>query len=304
MRSARARLVAPIVVSLAALAALAGSCTEISANPSLVTSLEFDSLPYPAVVTGDTLRDSLGNATPLRAIAFNASGNVLPNATIQFFALDSGITISPTGIVTAQLRNGMARIIASVPALQSEPETLIVTRRPDTVIVTPLANDTLYYVLPDNPGTNVVPALALQVATYDTIGGITGTQGWLVTYQLLFHGQVVAPTDTTVASIWSASGVATLVDTTAVGGLASVELRVRPAGLPTTAESLTVIANVKYRGAPVRGSPVVYLIQVRPQVVATPSSQQQPSRPPSPRPGQLHDATSYRKVALPRRPAQ
>ena len=64
------RIVAPLAVVLAA---VAGSCTEIGTNPATVTALEFDSLPYPAVVTGDTLRDSLGNAAPLSATAFNVN---------------------------------------------------------------------------------------------------------------------------------------------------------------------------------------------------------------------------------------
>jgi hypothetical protein len=46
-----------------------------------------------------------------------------------------------------------------------------------------------------------------------------------------------------------------------------LRLRVRPAGLPTTTESLTVVATVKYRGAPVAGSPASYVIQTRPAPV-------------------------------------
>jgi hypothetical protein len=256
-----ARVFAPLAV---AFAAVAGSCTDVNVSPSVVTALEFDSLPYPAVVTGDTLRDSLGNVATLRAIAFNASGTVLPNSAVTFFALDSGVTIDPTGVVTAQLRNGTVRLIASAPGLQSGPQTLIVARRPDTVIVTPLANDTLFYTPLDNAA-NVTPALSLQVATRDSIGGIPGTQGWLVSYQLIFHGQTLAPTDTTIAVIWNTSNLPSLIDTTAADGTASRIIRIHSTGLPTATESLTVVASVKYRGAPVAGSPVTYLIQLRPK---------------------------------------
>jgi hypothetical protein len=261
MRFRPARILAPLAV---AFAAVTGSCTDVSVSPTVVTALEFDSLPYPAVVTGDTLRDSLGNVAALRAIAFNASGNVLPAASLAFFALDSGVTIDPTGVVTAQLRNGTVRIIASAPGLQSGPQTLIVARRPDTVLVTPLANDTLFYSPLDNAA-NVTPALTLQVATYDSIGGIPGTQGWLVSYQLFFHGQLLTPADTTIAVVWNAGGLPSLIDTTASDGTASRIIRVHSTGLPTATESLTVVANVKYRGAPVPGSPVSYLIQLRPK---------------------------------------
>ena len=250
---------APLAVVLAA---VVGSCTEIGTSPTTITSLEFDSLPFPAVVTGDTLRDSLGRAAPLHAIAFNAAGRIVPNPSITYLALDSGLTIGPTGIVTAQLRNGAVRVIASAPGLQSVPETLVVARRPDSVIATQRV-DTLLYSTPDSVGVNVVPALPLQVATRDTVGGITGTQGWLVSYQVFFHGKALAITDTTIASLWNTAGLPALLDTTQSGGTVSPRLRVRSTLLPTLTESLTVVATVRYRGAPVPGSPVTYLIQLR-----------------------------------------
>ena len=217
------------------------------------------------MVTGDTLRDTLGRVAPLAARAFNSSGALLPNASITYLALDSGLTISSTGVVTAQLRNGPVRIIASVPGLQSTLQTLMVARRPDSVVATAPLTDTLFYVVPDNAGANVTGVLGLQVATTDTTGGVAGTQGWLVTYQVLYHGQALAVTDTTIASLWNGAGVASLVDTTAADGTVSPRLRVRSTLLPTLAESVTVVANVRYRGAPVRGSPVIYLVQLRPK---------------------------------------
>jgi hypothetical protein len=252
------RLLPPLAVVLAA---VAGSCTEISTNPTAITALQFDTLPFPAIVTGDTLRDSLGIAAPLHAIAFNGAGGVIPNASLTYLALDSGLTISPTGFVTAQLRNGLVRIIASSPALQSAAETLTVARRPDSVVATGLV-DTILYLLPDSPA-NVSPTLGLQIATRDTAGGITGTAGWLVSYQVLFHGKPLAITDTTIATLWTSTGLPSLRQRTDASGLVAPKLRVRSTFLPSAVESVTVVATVRYRGAPVRGSPVTYLIQIR-----------------------------------------
>lgn len=255
-----------LVVALAvAIAAVTGACTDVTVIPSVVTALEFDSLPYPAVVTGDTLRDSLGNAAPLRAIGFNGAGNVLPNAAVTFIALDSGLTIAPTGIVTAQLRNGAVRVIASTPGVQTGPQSLIVARRPDTVAATSPTADTVFYVPIDNPATNISAALTLQVATYDTAGGIFDTEGWLVSYQVLFHGQPLAITDTTVASLWNTMQQPSLLDTTAADGTVTRSLRVHPVGLQTAIDSVIVVASVRYRGSPVRGSPVIYTIQLQPK---------------------------------------
>ncbi len=258
-------MIAPLAVVLAA---VVGSCTEIGTNPMIVTALEFDSLPYPAVVAGDTLRDSLGRAAPLHAIAFNAAGSVIQNPSIAYLALDSGLTIDPTGIVTAQLRNGTVRIIASVPGLQSTAQTIVVSRRPDSVIVTPPLVDTLAFTIPDSAAQNVTPTLALRVATRDTAGGIGGTQGWLVSYRVLYHGRLLALTDTTVATLWNGNNQPALVDTTAADGSVAPKLRVRSTLLPTTPDSITVVATVRYRGAPVPGSPVTYVIQIHPKVKA------------------------------------
>jgi hypothetical protein len=156
-------------------------------------------------------------------------------------------------------------LIASVPGLQSVAQRLLVVRRPDTVIVTSPQTDTIFYAVPDNAGTNVSPALGLKVVTFDTTGGVSGVSGWLISYKVLFHGQTLAVKDTTIASLWNASSVAALVDTAGADGSVSPRLRVRSTLLPTLAESLTVVATVRYRGAPVRGSPVTYLIQLRPK---------------------------------------
>jgi hypothetical protein len=228
-------------------------------------ALEFDSLPFPAIVSGDSLRDSLGKAVPLRAIAFNGAGARIPNPAITYLALDSGLTIGATGFVTAQARSGTVRVIASVPGLQSEPETLLVARRPDSVLATTALVDTLAFSIPDSAGVNVTPALGLKVATRDTAGGVTGSQGWLVSYRVLYHGAALAATDTTVASLLFASGPAGHVGTTGPDGTLSPTLRVRSTLLPTAPDSLTVVATVRYRGAAVPGSPLTYVIQVHPK---------------------------------------
>jgi hypothetical protein len=259
---AQVRWVAPVIV---AIAAIAGSCTEISTNPTTVLAIEFDSLPYPAIVTGDSLRDSLGKVAPLTAKAFNGSGALIPNPAITFLALDSGLTIGAGGFVTAQRRADSVRILASVPGLQSNVLALRIARRPDSVFATTALFDTIHYVVPDVPSTNSSPALSLALTTLDTAGGIKGTQGWLVSYQVLFHGKALAVTDTSVASLWTPASRPALLDTTASDGTATRTLRIYPAGLPTTAESVTVVASVRYRGAPVRGSPVTFSIQIRPK---------------------------------------
>ncbi len=258
-----APLLAPCLVLAAA---LAGSCTDVSTGPSTAVAIEFDSLPYPAVITGDTLRDSLGRAAPLHALAYNSAQQLIPGASIRYIAIDSGVTISGAGMLTAQRRDGSARIVASVSGLQSVSRTILVARRPDSAVVTGKLADTLRYALPDDPAVNVSNAISLKLITSDTAGGVRTTQGWLVSYRVTYRGQQLSAADTTVASLWSSAGRVSLLDTTGADGVAARTLRVRPtaAGF-TAAESLVVVATVLYRGANVRGSPVRFVIHTRPR---------------------------------------
>lgn len=255
----RTSRLAPLIVLAAA---LAGSCTEVSTSPTKAVALQFDTLPFPAVVSGDTLRDSLGRAAPLRALAFNSQQQVIVGAAISYVAIDSGITITPDGYVTAQRRSGTARIIASVGGLQAK-DSIEIARRPDILVGTGKLSDTLHLSLrPDSAASNVSWPLAVKLVTLDSADGILGTRGWLVSYQAVYRGVALDPGDTTVASLRGDNGKISGIDTTDATFTASRVLRVRPATLPR-AESLIVKATVRYLGLPVRGSPVTFVIHTK-----------------------------------------
>jgi hypothetical protein len=249
-----------------AVAAGVGGCTGVNTSPTHVAALQFDALPSPAVVAGDTLRDSLGLAAPLGAIAFNGSGAPIPDAPIQYIALDTGVTIGPGGFLVAQLRSGSVRLLASAGGIETRPITLLVARRPDSVAFAGASRDTVDYVLPDNPATNVSMELAARVVTFDTAGGVTRTQGWRVSYQAIFRGAPVPPGDTTAVFLLGSGTQRSQVDTTGTDGVASRRLRVRPIGITQSAvDSVAVLASVTYRGVPVRGSPLRFLVLLRPK---------------------------------------
>ncbi len=251
--------------ALTVTAGIAG-CTEINTSPAHVASLQFDALPSPAVVAGDTLRDSLGLAASLGALAFDGTGTPIAGAPIQYIALDTGVTIGAGGILTAQIRSGSVRLMASAGGVQTRPITLLIVRRPDTVAFAAASRDTVDYVLPDNPAVNSSIELAARVVTYDTAGGITATQGWRVSFQAIFRGAAVAPGDTSVVFLTSNGTQPSQLDTTGADGTASRRLRVRPIGITAAAlDSVTVLATVRYRGAQVRGSPLRFVILLRPK---------------------------------------
>lgn len=263
MKSAGLRLAAPLVL---AAAFAAGSCTEISGAADHVAALEFTKLPYPSVVSGDTLRDSLGVVAPLRALVFNTRGDEIEGAEVEYLALDTGITISPTGIVTATRRSGLVGIVASTSVLQTKRADLIIARRPDSAAIVGAARDTILYdlLVPDGPA-YVSDPMTVRVITGDSAGGVTSTQGWIVSYQVTFRGAVVAPGDTSTVFLRGDGTQRSQVDTTSSGGTAERRLRLflAGAGLTTETDSAIVTASVRHKGQHVRGSPLRFVILLK-----------------------------------------
>jgi len=258
---------APAWVGAACIAAaVVGACSGASTAPDGIVALSFDTLPYPSIVAGDTMRDSLGHAAALRAVAYNAAGSVIANPAVRYFALDTGVDISATGYLVATTRtSGTVRVVAAASALQSLPKTITVTKAPDRLAVSGASADTLRYALPD-VASNVSKTMTVKL-TRDSAGTAVAVPGFLVTWALTFRGQTIAKSDTTLASIWddASSRRSSLVDTTGADGTASRVLRVRANNLPATADSFVVSATTRYRGAAVAGSPVKFVIQFRPK---------------------------------------
>lgn len=120
-------------------AAMALSCGEV---PTLDEGIAYISpiiLPAPAVAIGDTLRDSLGVATPLRIEAFGRNDEQLPDpqATFLTTVVPSPISISEGGIVTASDTVSAVQTVQIVGRvgnkLQTTTASLLVVPQPDSV---------------------------------------------------------------------------------------------------------------------------------------------------------------------------
>jgi hypothetical protein len=240
-----------------AAAALVGfsSCAEIPTSESAILSLTFDSLPAPAVVLGDTLRDTTGRAAPVSATVYNFQGNVVTNPPLRFQALDRGIRVDSAGfIIGDSLRDTPARIAITVDGLQAT-RLVDVTLRPDTVIAVN-ERDSLLYSLVDTTK-NVSPPLAVRVHH-----SLTSLDSAVKSYIVSFA--IVSPPDTLLALLVNDAGKSSRVDTTDASGQASRRIRLNPARLAALTDSIIVQATVKYRGAPVRGSPTRIVLKVKP----------------------------------------
>ena len=114
-------------------AAIAG-CTEVSTDPQVPLSLQFDSLPALAVVVGDTMRG--GDLLPARVAvnAFNSAGGVVSDSQIRLIGIDS-LSVKSFRVISGvrlvgTTENSTVRIVAQAGALQSQTQTFAVVPRP------------------------------------------------------------------------------------------------------------------------------------------------------------------------------
>jgi len=257
------RWVAAAVVA----AAWVGACSDVGTAPDGIVALAFDTLPYPSVVAGDTMRDSTGRAAPLSAVAYNADGNVIAEPAVRYIVLDTGVVISSQGYLIATTRtSGTVRVVAAAASLQSLQKTVTVTRAPTQLAASGATSDTLIYASPDTASKNVSKAMTVKL-TRDSAGTALNVPGFLVSWLVTFRGQTILRTDTTLASLWEDATTrrVSLVDTTGADGTAARTLRIRSNALPSTADSFVVFASTRYRGAVVAGSPVRFVIHFRPK---------------------------------------
>lgn len=235
-------------------ASFALACTDIPTGDDAVLAISVDTLAAPAVVLGDTLRDTTGKAVPLTASVYNFKGNPISSPALRFQAIDRGITVNNTTgfVVGDSLRDTPARVVVSIGSLQVIQQ-LLVTTRPDTVFAVN-GRDSLAYSFTDTTK-NVSPALSVRVR--HTLTTDSAVKNYLVTFA------IVSTTDTTLAKLVNDAGLSSRLDTTDASGDASRKIRLNPAKLAAVNDSIIVMASVKYRGA-VRGSPVRLVLKVKP----------------------------------------
>jgi hypothetical protein len=233
------------------------ACTDIPSGTNAVASIQFDSLPFPSVVLGDTLRDITGKISPVAGRAFAYGGKPIADAPFRYFALDRGLTVdSITGRVTGDsVRATPARILATVAGLQAVLPIPVVFR-PDTLVITH-GRDSLSYSLTDST-LNVSPALSLTLRHT-----LNRSDSLVRAYQVSFA--IMNQTDTLAAQLVSESGINSPMDTTDASGVASRQIRIRPTRLKSVTDSILVSASVRYHGAHVRGSPALLVLKVKPK---------------------------------------
>ncbi|MDO8502842.1 MAG: hypothetical protein Q7S20_13475 [Gemmatimonadaceae bacterium] len=237
-------------------AILVGACVEIPTGTDEVLSFQFNPLPSPSVVVGDTLRDSSGVVAPITFTAFNYSGGIVTNPPVRFTAVDRGIRVdSLKGTVIGDSVRSAARIVATMKGFNGA-VMIAVTLRPDTVVGSN-ARDSLSYSLTDTAA-NVSAGLGVRVI-HGPFGSDTAVASYPVTFRIL------SPSDTVLAKLVNDNGARSSSDTTDASGVATRKIKLDVTRLTALVDSVIVEARVRYRGASVKGSPVKLVLKVKPK---------------------------------------
>ena len=256
----------PRVLAAAALVAAAAalSCGEV---PTLENGIAYYTtvlLPLPAVALGDSLRDSLGAATPLTVRAFTRDSQEITGLTVTFVptVLPTLVDIKANGMLVAHDTTvGSVQIVGRIgERLQTSIVTLLVVPQPTGIA---RADD------PAGDTALAVPALkTLPVTVTGSFKNATTTvNGIIVHYRIdSLAPRTAAPgsailTNAGGTSLRPDSTIA--VDTTKTAGSATRNVLVR-AGSGVRRVYISASATRMKDAKPVSGSPVHFVVDLKP----------------------------------------
>jgi hypothetical protein len=231
------------VVALAVAAVWFVGCRDVPAPEGGILSVSRVILPSPGLVVGDTMRDSLGLAAPLRVIAYTVSGDsASPQPQATFVLLDTGAVLANDTLIgeDAGIR---VRVVGTVAGLQTQPESVTVTLSPDTIV----PSDTTRHERTVNLLVDTIATIDLNTTVHHDDGGtLSGVDAVIVRYELVRSppsnalGPAVVLTNGTVPSTR---------DTTSNGGKATRTIRFRVFNFSDQyPDSAIVNASASYRG--------------------------------------------------------
>lgn len=251
-----------LVVGVAGAAALVlAACTDVPTGADVPFSLEFERLPFPAVVVGDLLRDSTGAAVPLDAVAFNVDGEPIAGAPIQYLLVGDAARLEEGALVHGVEAGDTVRITAVAGDVPSLPRLLWVVPRPDSLAPPTEPPDTLRYTIPPDPSRDVSTVGTTLFARVD--GTAVPVRSWVVRFRLVVDGDTLAPNDTTRAWLVDDAGRRSAIDTTDAAGRATRRVRVNSlADGIDDLDSLVVSVTPMGITTPIAGAPVLITLPV------------------------------------------
>ena len=246
-----------------AAAAVAVSCGEVPTLENGIAYITPVLLPSPAVAAGDTLRDSLGIATPLRVRAFGRDSQEITGLTVTFVptALPADVDIDANGYLVARDTVRSVQLVGRIgDRLQTSVATLLIVPQPLAIgrPASAEAGDTAL----------VLPALKALPVTVTGVhrGASTPVNGIIVRYRIdsllpatLPPGSAIL-TNAAGSSLRPDSTIA--VDTTEGAGNATRNVLVLAGG---GVRKVFISASARrLDGAPLQGSPVRFMVDLKP----------------------------------------
>lgn len=239
------------------------SCGEVPTLQDGIAYITPVELPLPAVAAGDTLRDSLGRAAPLRVRAFTRDSQEITGLTVTFVptALPSNVRIDARGFLVADDTVRSVQLVGRIgDRLQTTVATLLIV--PNPLSIGRPAGDEAGDTAVTLPTLRPLPV----TVTGNHRGQVTPVNGILVRYRI-DSLRPAGPSGR--AILTNASGSpqrpdsTIAVDTTDASGNVSRSVLV-VAGSGVARVFISASARRLTDGAPLAGSPVRFELAVKP----------------------------------------
>ncbi len=241
------------------LAAVVVACTEVSTDPQVPLSLQFDSLPALAVVVGDTMRG--GDLLPARvaAKAFNSAGDSVADQQISLIGIDTSSVRAFRVIdglrLVGRVITPTVRVVAQAGSLQSQTQTFAVVAAPTGLSRFAVDSlDSLVYNAIDT-------ATRFKDARVTVFTGTTALDGLRVRFRVVNFTQSILDSVRIVSSTTGRPITSALMAAQA----AAVRVKAYPKPGATGRGTVTLEASFKAFGLDVPGSPRQFDIRLVPR---------------------------------------
>ncbi len=241
------------------LAAVVAACTEVSTDPQVPLSLQFDSFPALAVVVGDTMRGADLLPARIAAKAFNGAGDSVDDQQIRLLGIDTSSVRAFRLIdglrIVGSVITPTVRVVAQAGSLQSQTQTFAVVRAPTGLNRFPADSlDSLVYNAVDTA--RRFKDVRIAVFAADTL--LTGLR---IRFRIVSFATSILDSVRMIDSVTRRPTASALM----TGQGAAVRLRAFPKAGATGSGTVAIEASFKAFGLDVPGSPRLFNIRLVPR---------------------------------------
>lgn len=244
--------------------AVIAACTDVSTDPQVPVSLQFDSLPALAVVVGDTLRDGSLNPVRIPVMAFSGSGSIISDSALRVIGTDTAsakaFAVLPGLLLKGTTVNSAVRIVAQAGALQSQPQTFAVVPAPTSIVRDSVTATDSILSLVSVPIAAESAYVAKARAVVRVRSGTTAVNGLRVAFRIVSFPTTLVDS---MRLVQSPTGVARITNSALMrGDTATIHMQVFGKKGVAGTGSVVLEASIKALGVPVPGSPLTITMKL------------------------------------------